>query len=56
MAAGDSIRFQTPIASAAEILDDELPDGIYRVAVYFSTVRSGEFEIEVGEVELAIPR
>jgi hypothetical protein len=51
-----SIRFQTPVASAADILDDELPDGTYRIAVYFQVMGEGEIEREAGEVELAVPR
>lgn len=56
VAPGDSVRFQTPLASAADVLDDELPDGTYRITVYFSTIPDGEIELEAGEVELAIPR
>ena len=56
IAAGGSKEFQSPTASASDILDDDLPDGRYRITVYFSTVRGGEIEIEAGEVELAIPR
>jgi len=56
VAPGDSVRFETPLASAADVLDDELPDGTYRITVYFSTIPGGEFELEGGDVELAIPR
>jgi hypothetical protein len=51
-----SIRFETPIASAADILDDDLPDGTYRITVYFQVMGEGEIEREAGEVELAVPR
>jgi hypothetical protein len=51
-----SIRFETPVASAADILDDELPDGTYRITVYFQVMGEGEIEREAGEVELAVPR
>jgi hypothetical protein len=49
---GGSIRFETPVASAADILDDELPDGTYRISVYFQVMGEGEIEREAGEVEL----
>ena len=53
---GASIRFQTPVVSAAHILDDELPDGTYRITVYFQVMGEGEIEREAGEVELAVSR
>ena len=49
---GASIRFQTPVVSAAYILDDELPDGTYIITVYFQVMGEGEIEREAGEVEL----
>jgi len=49
---GASIRFQTPVVSAADILDDELPDGTYIITVYFQVMGEGEIEREAGEVEL----
>jgi hypothetical protein len=51
-----SVRFETPVASAADVLDDELPDGTYRITVYFQVMGEGEIELEGGEVELAVPR
>ena len=53
---GGSIRFETPVASAADILDDELPDGTYSITVYFQVMGEGEMEREASEVELAVPR
>jgi hypothetical protein len=53
---GGSIRFATPVVSAADILDDELPDGTYRITVYFQVMGEGEIEREAGEVELSVPR
>ena len=53
---GESVRFGSPVASAADILDDELPDGNYRITVYFHAMAEGEIEIDLGETDLAIPR
>jgi hypothetical protein len=35
---------------------DELPDGTYRITVYFRAMGGDEIEFEGGEVELAVPR
>lgn len=55
LASGESHEVRTPTASAAEILDEGLPDGEYTIAVYLRPQR-GAVEIEAGIVELAIPR
>jgi hypothetical protein len=54
--AGRSVRFESPVAGAAEILDDALPDGTYRITISFRAMGGEEIEIEAGEVDLAIPR
>ena len=51
-----AVRFESPIVSAAEVLDDELPDGAYEMTIYFHPLESDEIEIELGEVDLAVPR
>jgi hypothetical protein len=52
---GERRSFSTPIASARDILGTDLPDGEYRIVVNLRP--DGEaVEIEVGTVELAIPR
>jgi hypothetical protein len=56
VAPGGLVRFESPIASAADVLDGELPDGDYRMTIYFHPLESEEIEIELGEVNLAIPR
>lgn len=53
---GRSVRFQSPVASAADILDDELPNGTYEITIYFRAMGGDEIELEAGEVDLAIPR
>jgi hypothetical protein len=53
---GRSVRFESSVASAAEILDDALPDGTYRITISFRAMGGEEIEIEAGEVDLAIPR
>lgn len=50
------VSFQAPIVSAADILDDELADGTYEIAIYFRAMGGEEIEIPVGEVDLAIER
>ena len=52
---GESREFKTPTVSAYEILDDGLPDGRYRIAIYLRP-DSGVAEVEAGTVDLAIPR
>jgi hypothetical protein len=41
---------------ALEILDDALHDGTYRITITFRAMGGEYIEIEVGEVDLAIPR
>ena len=53
---GGAVRFDSPVVSAADILDDELPDGPYEMTIYFHPLESDEIEIGLGEVDLAIPR
>ena len=53
---GQSVRFETPVVSAADILDDDLPDGEYRITVYFNVSGGDEIELDLGETDLAIPR
>ena len=54
---GESVRFESPVVSAADIIDfDDLPDGTYRITIYFRAIGEGEIELELGEVDLAIPR
>lgn len=48
-------RTKAPIASARDILGTDLPDGEYRIAGQ-PAARRRPIEIEVGTVELAIPR
>jgi hypothetical protein len=55
LAAGESSEVSTPTASAADILDDRLPDGEYRIAIYLRP-DGDEVEIDGGTVDLAIPR
>ena len=55
LAPGASREFQTPTSSAYEVLDDEHPDGEYRLAVYLRP-QGGEVEIDAGETQLAVPR
>ncbi len=50
------VRFESPVVSAADILDDELPDGAYEMTIYFHPLESDEIEIGLGEVDLAVPR
>lgn len=52
---GEERSFDTPTVSAREILGADLPDGEYRIAVYARPVGE-EVEVEVGTVELAVPR
>ena len=54
--AGRAVRFESPVVSAADVLDDELPDGTYEMTIYFRAIGGEEIEIELGEVDLAIPR
>lgn len=56
VAPGGLVRFESPIVNARDVLDDELPDGAYRMTIYFHPLESDEIEIELGEVDLAIPR
>jgi len=52
---GESALFRTPVSSARDVLGDDLPDGVYRIAAYLRP--DGEtIEIDAGSVELAIPR
>ena len=53
---GGAVRFESPVVSAAEVLDDELPDGAYEMTIYFRAMGGEEIEMELGEVDLAIPR
>ena len=50
------MRFESPVVSAADILDEELPDGTYEMTIYFRAMGGEEIEIELGGVDLAIPR
>lgn len=52
---GERRSFSTPIASARDILGTELPDGEYLIVVNLRP-NGKVMEIEVGTVELAIPR
>lgn len=54
--ADEAVRFESPVVSAADVLDDELPDGAYEMTIYFRAMGGEEIEIELGEVDLAIPR
>lgn len=56
VAPGGEVRFESPIVSAADVLDDELPDGGYEMTIYFHPLESEEIEIGLGEVDLAVPR
>lgn len=56
VAPGGLVRFESPVASAADVLDNELPDGAYEMTIYFQPLESDEIEIELGEVDLAVPR
>lgn len=56
LAPGASEVFQTPTASAGDILGDALPDGTYRVVIYLALAPGGEREAAAGDVQLAIPR
>lgn len=52
---GESVLYRTPVSSARDVVGDDLPDGVYRIAVYLRP--NGEtIEIDAGSVELAIPR
>ena len=53
---GRAVRFESPVVSAADILDEELPDGTYEMTIYFRAMGGEEIEIELGGVDLAIPR
>ena len=53
---GRGVRFESPVASAADVLDDELPDGTYEMTIYFRAMGGEEIEITLGEAELAIAR
>jgi hypothetical protein len=53
---GGAVRFDSPVVSAADVLDDALPDGTYEMTIYFHPLDSDEIEIGLGEVDLAIPR
>jgi hypothetical protein len=53
---GRGVRFESPVASAADVLDDELPDGSYEMTIYFRAMGGEEIEIALGEAELAIAR
>jgi hypothetical protein len=53
---GASESFETATISAAEILDEDHPDGTYRVGVYLALVEGGQPEASAGQVEIAIPR
>lgn len=54
---GESVRFESPVVSAADIIDfDDLPDGTYRITIYFRAMGEGEIELDLGETDLAIPR
>lgn len=53
---GESVRFQSPVVSGADILDDDLPDGNYRITVYFNAAGEDEIELDLGEIDLAILR
>lgn len=52
---GESEEFRTPTSSGYDILDDEWPDGTYRMAIYLRPIGE-EVEIDAGLVDLAIPR
>lgn len=52
---GEARQFDAPIASARDVLGRELPDGRYRLAVY-ARPEGDRIELDVGEVDLAIPR
>ncbi len=52
---GERRSFSTPIASARDILGSDLPDGEYLIVVNLRPDGKA-MEIEVGTVELAIPR
>ena len=56
VAPSGTVRFESPIVSAAEVLDEELPDGSYEMTIYFHPLESDEIEIDLGEVDLAVPR
>lgn len=56
VAPAGSVRFESPVVSAADVLDDELPDGAYEMTIYFHPLESDEIEIALGEVDLAVPR
>ena len=56
LAPGESIELHGPRASAADILNVRLPDGTYRVTLVVQPVEGDEVELEVGTVDLAIPR
>lgn len=55
LASGASEEVPTPTSSAYEILDDEWPDGEYRITVYLRP-DGEEVEVEAGRADLAIPR
>lgn len=52
---GESDEVRTPTSSAADVLDDEWPDGEYSIAVYLRP-DGEEVEIDGGTVDLAVPR
>ena len=56
VAPGAEVRFESPVVSAADVLDDDLPDGAYEMTIYFHPLESDEIEIGLGAVDLAIPR
>ena len=56
LAPGESIVRHGPRTSAADILEEDLPDGTYRVTLVVQPVEGEEVELEVGTVDLAIPR
>ncbi|MGH7564396.1 MAG: hypothetical protein ACREK5_08230, partial [Gemmatimonadota bacterium] len=55
LAPGATHEVRAPTVSAYEILDDELPDGEYRITVYLRP-DGGVVEIDAGTTDLAIPR
>ncbi|MGH7550397.1 MAG: hypothetical protein ACREK3_06520 [Gemmatimonadota bacterium] len=52
---GATHEVRTPTVRAHEILDEELPDGEYRITVYLRP-NGGVVEIDAGTTDLAIPR
>lgn len=52
---GESEQVRSPTSSAADVLDDEWPDGEYAMAVYLRP-DGEEVEVDGGTADLAVPR